>query len=738
MMIATIGSALRSSRHSAPLSWIALVLLVSGCFRGTPGDPVEKDSHELMVDMLRESRELARYQDPFLASEQVVLRQQELRVTGPSLSKTDRFDLLLTVAELELREGQNGPAIEHLLAALELAKQSEPDDVGAVTLRLAIAYLRLGETENCVHCRTGESCILPIRAAGIHEQTTGSEKSIEYSMAVLAENPNNATARWLLNIAAMTLGRYPQDVPEQHRIPPERFSDAADFPRFINVAPVLGLDTMSLLGGAIADDFDNDGLIDVFVSGWHLRDQLRLFRNRGDGTFEERIEAAGLKGITGGGNLIQADYDNDGDLDVLVLRGAWRTSIGMYVNSLLQNDGTGRFRDVTFDAGLGEPAFPSQTAAWGDIDLDGDLDLYVGNEHFPCQLFVNDGKGVFVDQANEAGVANNRWAKGVVFGDFDGDRYPDLYVSNYGEPNRLYRNNGAGRFTDEAVALDMTEPEYSFPVWFWDFNNDGALDLYAPSYDFDIAHVAAQYFNEDVTAERDRLYQGDGTGQFRDVGEAVGLDVVTQPMGANFGDLDNDGFLDFYLGTGYPEYEALMPNVMYRNVGGKRFADVTVAGGFGHLQKGHGVAFADFDNDGDQDVFIELGGAYKGDAFGNALFENPGFDKHWIRIKLMGRDSNRCAIGARIRIDITADGTDRSIFRWVNSGGSFGANPLTQQIGIGSATSMESVEIFWPKTGQTQTFHDVAADQFIEIDEAAQAYRRRELPQFSLTKAPKR
>ena len=174
-----------------------------------------------------------------------------------------------------------------------------------------------------------------------------------------------------------------------------------------------------------------------------------------------------------------------------------------------------------------------------------------------------------------------------------------------------------------------------------------------------------------------------------------------------------------------------MPNLMYHNLGGERFADVTMAGGFGHLQKGHGVAFADFDNDGDQDVFVELGGAYPGDAFGNALFQNPGFGKHWIRIKLIGQTSNRCAIGARIRLALDDAGTPRSIFRWVNSGGSFGANPLTQQFGLGDATTIDELEVFWPKTGKAQMFRDVSVDQFIEIREDSARYRTRSLKQFA-------
>ena len=156
----------------------------------------------------------------------------------------------------------------------------------------------------------------------------------------------------------------------------------------------------------------------------------------------------------------------------------------------------------------------------------------------------------------------------------------------------------------------------------------------------------------------DCLYQGIGNGQFTEVAAEKNLRRVTQPMGCNFGDLNNDGFLDFYLGTGFPEYESVVPNLMFLNDRGDRFLDVTTSGGFGHLQKGHGVAFADLDNDGDQDVFQELGGWYAGDGYGNALFENPGFGNRWITIQLVGTRSNRSAIGARIRIDLRRSGRD--------------------------------------------------------------------------------
>ena len=188
-------------------------------------------------------------------------------------------------------------------------------------------------------------------------------------------------------------------------------------------------------------------------------------------------------------------------------------------------------------------------------------------------------------------------------------------------------------------------------------------------------------------------------------------------MGSNFGDLDNDGYLDFYLGTGYPAYRSIMPNVMYRNQSGKGFRDVSATGGFSHLQKGHGVVFADLDHDGDQDIFEQMGGALPGDAYGNVLYENPGFDNHWIAIQLVGVRSNRSAIGTRIHVQVIENDVRRSIYKHVNSGGTFGANPLRQTVGLGKASRIVVLEVFWPTTGLTQTFRDVPFDQFIRIVE---------------------
>ncbi len=738
---------------------ILALLMLPGCQSPDlpeAGKRAPSDSHQQMVELLSQVKE-NQSNSIFFGDQNLRMAEQMLSEMSESAPLMERIYAHQMVGEEQLKQGRNQAALVSQELALKLVEENGDqlvDDAqqlvdieSRMLFLIALTHLRIGEVENCLNCRTGESCILPIRKGGVHRQPGGSRHAIEYLERVLGKNAEHAGARWLLNIAYMTLGEYPDAVPESWRISFDAFDSSEPFPQFPNISRQLELNAITLSGGVVADDFDNDGWIDLVVSSWDTAGQILYFRNNGDGTFSDRTREAGLLGLFGGLNLIQADYDNDHDVDILVLRGGWQAASEKPINSLLQNDGQGRFRDVTFAAGLGERHYPTQTASWADFDQDGDLDLYIGNEDHPCQLFRNNGDGTFTNVARHAGVENGGYTKGVIWGDFDNDRDPDLYVSNFGTPsrmrgttgddvdrafgadrgakNRLYRNQGDGTFVDVAKELSVTRPAFSFPTWFWDYNNDGVLDLFVASYHGTVDDLASEYFRASRRTEASCLYRGDGQGGFEEVAASHQLQRTSLTMGANFGDLDNDGFLDFYLGTGSPEYDSLMPNLMFHNREGKRFSDVTTAGGFGHLQKGHGIAFADFDNDGDQDVFAELGGAYKGDAFANAFFENPGFQNHWLAVKLVGKQSNRSGIGARLHVVIEEEGQERSIYRWVNSGGSFGGNPLRQHVGLGKATRILKLEVYWPTSDQTQVFREIPRDQFIEITEGQREYRSR-------------
>jgi hypothetical protein len=713
-----------------PPSAVALLLVSS--FLASDETPLyqQTDGHRRMLALLRDVRDRVPEEHFYLGTRQVVELRERVAALRPDASDFIRFELMMRLGDAEQRVGNEREAIEKLSEAYALLPRVEHElDEGwveHVIFNLGVAHLRWAETQNCGMLNSPDSCLLPIRRGGVHVHQEGSREAIRYFTEVLGrarkETPGYDSALWLLNIAYMTVDAYPEDVPPEFLIPPERFDSDEAFPRFENVAKSRGVDTFSLSGGAVAEDLDMDGDLDLLVSTYDPAGQVRFFLNLGDGSFSERTRDAGLTGILAGLNMVQADYDDDGDVDVLMLRGAWMGNAGRHPRSLLRNNGDGTFTDVTFDTGLGELTYPSQTASWADFDNDGDLDLYVGNEsneelRSPGQLFVNRGDGTFEDVAPSAGVTNDRFAKGVIWGDFDRDRLPDLYVSNLDGDNRLYRNRGNGTFEDVAPALGVTGPLRSFPAWFWDFDNDGVLDIYVSGYDALIDDLAASYLGRKFDAALPRLYRGDGRGGFQDVGPERNLLRPSAPMGANFGDLDNDGYLDFYLGTGYPPYYALMPNLMYWNRRGESFADVTTAGGFGSLQKGHAIVFADLDGDGDQDVFEQMGGALSGDQFYDALYENPGFSNHWVAVELVGVESNRSAIGVRIRVEVTEEGGRRSIYKHVNSGGTFGANPLRQTIGLGKAEKIEVLEIEWPKSGRTQRFLNVPLDRLVRIRE---------------------
>jgi hypothetical protein len=206
------------------------------------------------------------------------------------------------------------------------------------------------------------------------------------------------------------------------------------------------------------------------------------------------------------------------------------------------------------------------------------------------------------------------------------------------------------------------------------------------------------------------LYRNNGDGTFTNVSDQNGISYETFTMGCNYGDIDNDGWPDFYLGIGAPDLRAIFPNRMFRNNEGKNFQDVTISSGTGQLQKGHAIAFADFDMDGDEDVYADFGGFYSGDVFENALYENPGHGNHWIYLRLKGTKSNSYGVGAMVKLTYADSGIIRNGFYRLSKGASFGGNPLMIQAGVGKCTTIQSVEIIWPSLNEKQLFMNVSAD----------------------------
>jgi len=723
-------------------AFVAAVLLASTCAL-TAGsaaglqDDAARAAHARMVERLAEIARQHPHGGSYERARDATRRAFDALPAIASVG--ERVRAAGTLANAELTVGNVRAAIPLFQGVLDRLGQLPPETRQGIAITtvflLAVAHLRQAQTDNCVGRHTGESCILPIAPAA----TLADPSSAMQAMPLFADiarnippgEPLHLAAKWLLNITALLVGSQ-GDLAAELQIDPAVFEPETDFPRFENVAPRLGVATLSFAGGVVADDLDGDGLLDLMVSDLSTAAPIRVFRNAGNAGFVDISALSGLQEIPGGLNLTHADYDNDGDLDVFVQRGAWWRATGKWPNSLLRNDGDFHFTDVTYLAGLAGDGLdsPTQTAGWADYDNDGDLDLYVGNETtddaaFPSHLFRNEGDGTFAEVGAAAGVTNDRRAKSVVWGDYDDDGFEDLFVSNYQGLNRLYRNNRDGTFSDIAEELGVQAPEASFVSWFWDVDNDGSLDLLvngsqpaptsgeAPA----VWQIAASRTGLPAPSPSSRLFLGNGDGTLRDASAGAGLAGITFPMGANFGDLDNDGWLDHYLGTGYPTYEALMPNVMYRGLGNARFEEVTFAGGFGHLAKGHGLAFADLDNDGDQDVFEQMGGMLLSDPYPDALYENPGFGNHWIKLQLEGVEANRSAIGSSVRIDLEGPDGARSLYRRVCTGASFGGNPLRVEAGLGNAERIREVVIVWAGSRTVQTFDDLALDSAYQIVE---------------------
>ena len=700
-----------------PILMLSIFLTCWGC------ESTESKSHQEMIRILSEKSEMVNPEINLYANKKrLAWLQNQIFDDHPSAALQHQS----VIANEMLNAGYTQQSIDqynNVLYTIDSLKINPPEVfMTAIQDLLAITHFRHGEETNCLDGHNAESCIMPIRGAGIHRNKNNAEIAINIYKSLLEKNPKDYVYRWLINLAYMVKGDYPDKVPHRWLIPQLTPSDSITFPEFTEIAESAGLDHISLAGGSIADDFDGDGLIDIMVSSWGVDNQLHYFKNMGNRGFEDRTESANLIGITGGLNMVHGDYDNDGWVDVFVLRGGWFGEDGNHPNSLLKNNGDGTFTDVTISANI-YSEHPTQTASWGDFNNDGWLDLFIGNEsaegfNHISELYQNNGDGTFSDVAQAHNINAIGFIKAVIWGDINNDGFLDLYISRLGEPNLLFQNSGPENnyhFKEISKKSGVTEPLNSFPAWFWDFNNDGWEDIWVSGYDNTSGHVAMDYLGLKHDGESPRLYQNNKDGTFTDVTKKANLDHPILTMGSNFGDLNNDGFLDFYAGTGDPDYRSIQPNRMFLNNRGESFDDVTFHGRFGHLQKGHGVSFADFDRDGDQDIHAVMGGAYEGSVYQNALFENPGgWKNHWVGLSLRGKQTNRLSIGARIEIVLEGGFV---VHRTVSSGGSFGGNPLDQMIGLGKDGEIKTINIFWPGSGTTQTFSGVDSNAWYLVTE---------------------
>lgn len=688
-------------------SSLILVVLWS-CQDGgsTPDDP--KNDTRLLVKQAYDSIDYSNLFVIFNERRADTLKAQLDR----EIDQSKRLTLGMSLGLELMRAGKTAEALSLFIGITQAIGKNkipiEPQIRRYMYSVIGITYLRHGEVENCVQSHNHASCIIPIAGDGIHTRTTGSENAIRQYEYCLKEFPEDLETKYLLNLAYMTLGKYPDGVPSAYRIPPSWFQSKIKIQPFQDIASVIGVNRKGHAGGCVVDDFNNDGWLDIAASSWGPTDQLMLYINNRNGTFSDQTSAYGLEGHVASLNINQTDYNNDGWIDLYMMRGAWYQKEGDIPNTLLMNTGTGSFEDVTIRAGLTHHA-ATQASAWADFNLDGWVDLVVANESQDgyergIDLYINQQNGRFRHESQKYGLTMNRFFKGCVATDVNNDRYPDIYFTSLGDGNYLFLNEDDGQggrvFREPGPMTNVNAPVKSFPCWSFDYNNDGMEDLFVSSYNNDIPPVT--FWMESKTGKADlaylpKLYVNKGNLQFDEVGYSSGLTEVAFTMGCNFGDINTDGYLDFYLATGNPAYQSLVPNKMYLNMDGKRFEDVSYSGGFANVQKGHGVGFGDLDHDGDEDIYVVIGGAFDGDFFYNTLYENPNEKKgNWVVLDLEGTTANKKAIGARVMLTVTEGGKERKIYRTVTSGASFGGNSLILEVGLGKATTIKSVNIQWP------------------------------------------
>ena len=487
---------------------------------------------------------------------------------------------------------------------------------------------------------------------------------------------------------------------------------AGEAPRFIDIAAAMGLANEGRGRGSAWVDIDGDGDLDL-VAG-NLEETGRLWRSEDHGrAFTDITDAAGLGGFDNAYGLTFADYDNDGDPDLYVTRGGFQNGRpGRDGNLLFRNDGRASFTDVTEVAGVGDTG-AGFSSVWADFDSDGRVDLHVVNNYSLNRLYRNRGDGSFEDATDRAGVAGETRTGGIssAVADYDDDGDLDIYVANNGEPNIMYRNEGGLRFTDVTEAAGAGQVG-GFASVTADFDNDGDMDIY-------VSNMNNWFGGKDFRPYEPcylLLNRGDGT--FEEAQAAAGVDYVGGPMGLNSADLDYDGWVDLYLGNGGPEPRRWEPDVLYRNLGrgrdgGLRFANITKAAGVWNPRMGHGLSMADFDRDGDLDIYVPNGAHIDSDMTSNLFWRNEGHSNHWLVLRLIGTKSNRTAIGARA----TLRAGDHVQVAEVSGGGGFGAQGSHElEFGLGQRTAVDRLELRWP-SGLEQTLVGPPIDRFLVVTE---------------------
>jgi len=536
-----------------------------------------------------------------------------------------------------------------------------------------------------------------------------------------------------------------QDGPEGTAGPAVRFTDVSreagiDFRHVNGSSPDKHL-VETIGSGGLFFDYDNDGWIDIFlVDGGSIADpnvarqaRHRLYRNRGNGTFEDVTSRSSIQHRGYGMGACAGDYDNDGRVDLYV------TSFGP--NTLYHNGGNGVFTDVTRTARVGGPGLWSTSCAFADLDRDGDLDLFVTNyvaadakynpfcgnaklrirfychplnfEPLPNIVYRNDGNGVFSDISAQSGVGAYRGnGLGVVIADVDDDGWPDVFVANDSVPNFLFHGMGGGRFGEMALRAGVAvatdgRARAGMGTDTGDYDGDGHLDLVVTNLD----------------SEMHSLYRGLGNRLFAYATSESGIGPATLPFvgfGVVFFDFDNDMQLDLAFANGHimdnaplfrPGATYAQRNLLFRNVGQRRFADVSrnAGSGFALEKVSRGLVSGDIDNDGDLDLLVTNNG-----QTADLLRNDGGSHGNALLVRLIGTQSNRDGVGARLRLTTAT----RTQIREVTAGSSYlGQNDVRAHFGLGAVAFADRLEVRWP-SGRTELLQNVPANQIITIRES--------------------
>jgi ASPIC/UnbV protein/VCBS repeat protein len=565
--------------------------------------------------------------------------------------------------------------------------------------------------------------IVPYTIATIYLRLERYREGIPFALQACRDIPTDVRFRWILRALTLHAGQPESSIPEEFRLKTP-LGARATF-QFTDVTKDSGAARLALGRGASWGDFDNDGREDILVGG--ERAPFCLFRNQGDGTFEDVAKQVGLVDPVGLGCYAAQfiDYDNDGFQDVFMTSNGWGGGGRLF---LFHNEGGTRFKEVTSEAGLGGP-LNAFGASWADYDNDGRADLAVATGIVDpeagdrIRLYHNEGNGKFREVGAEAGLTQRaRWIS-LCWGDYDGDGRQDLLAASFDAGPFLFKNLGNGRFEDVSVQAGIRTECQAYTPEFLDFDNDGNLDLFVSTYPSAYTKVEDMIQgNLDRGAprpQRQLLFKNNSDGTFRNVSDEAGITGLYGGMSSQVGDLDNDGFDEITIGTGNPALDWCEPKPLFHNDGKGRFVDIAQSAGLVHFGMLHGTALADYDNSGNLSLFGSFGGFYWGTRETTKLYKNLGSGNASLEVRLAGTRSNRDAIGAKI----SATAGKRRVHKWVNGGNGFGvANSKIAHIGLGSDHHVDLLEILWP-SGLTQRFRNVTGRQRIEIVEGRDGYR---------------